>query len=138
MAIRHIVFDTNCWISYFYNDRFEKLVELKTDHQITFYTCQQQWDELLNVVSRPRFSKRFSSPFEQYPDFAKMVSVFLEIDERFDRSADPKDNYLIDLAYTSKADHIISSDHHLLQLKHIGKIQIISLSDFKKKLGLDY
>jgi len=49
-----------------------------------------------------------------------------------DRVGDVKDNYLVDLAYTVKSFYIVSGDRHLTSLKHIGRIQIVSPSYFKK------
>ena len=138
MAIKHIVFDSNTWITYFYNNQFTELVELKTDKELSIYTCSRQLQEIAAVLKRTKFKQRFSNPTSQYIHFCKLIALEIEIDERYDGSADSKDNYLVDTAYTAKADYIISSDKHLLNLKHVGTIQIISLSDFKKKLQLDY
>jgi putative PIN family toxin of toxin-antitoxin system len=138
MAIKHIVFDSNTWITYFYNNQFTELADIVTIYGIDIYTCEKQLQEITSVIKRPKLKARFSPPFNRYANFVKLVAKNTEIDERFDRALDEKDNYLVDLAYTVKADHIVSSDPHLLSLKHVGKIQIISLSQFKRKLGLAY
>jgi putative PIN family toxin of toxin-antitoxin system len=138
MAIKHIVFDTNTWVSYFYNAQLDRLLELTFLKGLTIYTCPKQLEEITLVISRDKFAGKLKAPLSDYTDFCKRIAEVVEIDERFDRLADPKDNYLIDMAYTVKADHIVSSDVHLLELKHVGRIQIISLTDFKKKLSLSY
>jgi putative PIN family toxin of toxin-antitoxin system len=138
MAIKHIAFDTNTWVSFFYNAHFDKLVALTLQIGLKIYSCPKQLEEIKSVISRDKFAGKLRAPVQEYLDFCSRIAEVVEIDERFDRLADPKDNYLIDTAYTVKADHNISSDTHLLELKHLGSIQIISLSDFKKKLKLDY
>jgi putative PIN family toxin of toxin-antitoxin system len=120
MAIKHIVFDTNIWVSYFYNAQFDKLVSLTVQMGLKIYSCPKQLEEIKNVISRPTFTGKLNAPVSEYLDFLARVARVVEIDERFDRLADPKDNYLIALAYTVKTDHIISSDRHLLELKHLG------------------
>jgi putative PIN family toxin of toxin-antitoxin system len=136
MQIKEIVFDTNTWVTFFYNAQFDKLVELKLQKQIIIYSCLQQELELSTVLQRKKFSKKITLPMNEYIDFYQRIATIVEVVESFDRLEDSKDNYIIDLAYTAKADHIISSDRHILSLKHLKEIQIISLSDFKKRLKL--
>ena len=54
--------------------------------------------------------------------------IFLNtsIDKRFDR-ANEKDNFLFDLAYTVKSYYIVTGDKPLLNIKRIGKIELITL-----------
>jgi putative PIN family toxin of toxin-antitoxin system len=136
MPIKEIVFDTNTWITFFYNAQFDKLLEIKFEKGIIIYSCHQQQLELAEVLQRPKFTNKINLPLGEYIDFYLSIATITEVDESFDRLEDTKDNYIIDMAYTIKADHIISSDRHLLSLKHLGRIQIISLTDFKRKMGL--
>lgn len=50
------------------------------------------------------------------------------IDEAFKGLEDPKDNYLIDPAYAAKAYYVITGDRKVLAQKHVGRIQIISMT----------
>jgi putative PIN family toxin of toxin-antitoxin system len=136
MPIKEIVFDTNTWITFFYNAQFDKLLEIKFEKGIIRYSCHQQQLELAEVLQRSKFTNKINLPLGEYIDFYLSIATITEVDESFDRLEDTKDNYIIDMAYTIKADHIISSDRHLLSLKHLGRIQIISLTDFKRKMGL--
>lgn len=138
MDIKHIVLDSNTWITYFYNAQLDRLVDLDEQHHLVIYTTPRQIFEIKDVLARAKFANKLKMPLAFYTTFVKELAKNVEISERFDRSADKKDNYLVDLAYTTKADHIISSDPHLLNLKHVGRIQIISLSHFKQKLKLAY
>jgi uncharacterized protein len=129
-----VVFDTNIWITYFYNSEFEELVEIVEELNITLYSSQKLREELTSVLKRPKLIKKLNHPTERYIAFSLQLSTEIEIDECFDRIKDAKDNYIIDIAYTAKCSHIITGDPHLLSLKHVGKIQIISLADFKKMI----
>jgi putative PIN family toxin of toxin-antitoxin system len=129
-----VVFDTNIWITYFYNGKFEELVEIVEDYEISLYSSERLCQEITSVLQRPKLIKKLNHPTERYIAFYRRLSSEIEIDERFDRIKDVKDNYIIDIAYAAKCSHVITGDPHLLSLKHIGKIQIISLADFKKML----
>ena len=131
-----VVFDTNVWITYFYNGEFEELVEIVEEQDITLYSSRRLRDEINSVLLRPKLVKKLKQSTERYIGFYRQLSVEIEIDERFDRISDVKDNYIVDLAYASKCSHIVTGDPHLLSLKHVGNIQIISLADFKKLLKL--
>lgn len=133
MATKHIVFDTNTYISYFYNGSIQSIANLVYTGRIIIYTTPRQIDELTSVINRPKIKKKLSLTSDFYTNFVLQIAHLTTIDERFDRLADPNDNYLVDLAYTAKAHYIVSSDRHLASIKHIGKIQILSLSAFKIK-----
>jgi predicted nucleic acid-binding protein len=59
------------------------------------------------------------------------VSSNIEIDKRFDRAPDIKDNYLFDLAYSVKSHYIVTNDIPLLNMKQVNKIKLISLRDWE-------
>jgi putative PIN family toxin of toxin-antitoxin system len=134
MQLDRVVFDTNVWITYFYNGEFEELLEIVEELNITIYASIKLRQELTSVLLRPKLVKKLNYPTERYVAFYRQLSTEIEIDERFDRIKDLKDNYIIDIAYTGHCSHVITGDPHLLSLKHVGRIQIISLADFKKIL----
>jgi len=47
---------------------------------------------------------------------------------------DPKDNKFLELAVSAKANFIVSSDIHLLELNPFRWIQILQLSNFKQQI----
>jgi uncharacterized protein len=54
-----------------------------------------------------------------------------------DISPDPKDNYLLSIADTIAADYLITGDKpHLLALKRFGETEIVTFSEFCKKLSI--
>ena len=135
MPLDRVVFDTNVWITYFYNGEFKELVDIAEVQEIRIFSCLRLRNELASVLIRPKFKKKLRLKVDRYIAFYEKLCVEITIDERFDRIKDLKDNYIVDLAYSAKCSHIITGDPHLLSVKHIGKIQIISLSDFKKRIS---
>ena len=109
---------------------FTKLI---IDNNITIFVCDELLTELKNVLLRPKFKKHFNKKeIKDNIEFIKLISTTINIDQRFDRAPDSKDNYLLDLCYTVKSYYLVTGDKPLLNLKHIGKIQLISPAIFYK------
>jgi predicted nucleic acid-binding protein len=127
MNFDRVVLDTNIYIS----TRRVFIADIFFKYGKTIYSCQQQIDEYLDVVKRKKISEKYIIK----PDTQIFydVTILTEIDERYDKGP-MEDRYLIDLCYTIKADYLVTLDHGLLELKHVGKIQIIDLAYFKKLL----
>ncbi len=47
---------------------------------------------------------------------------------------DPKDNKFLELAISAKADVLVSSDVHLLEMHPFRGVQILQLADFKQQI----
>lgn len=133
MKTDKVVFDTNYYIHLILNDKIEELVYFYSDYSIEIYTCSQQIEEITDVLSRKKFSKYVKSS-QKYLDFIKKITIDSEIDERFDRAPDAKDNFLIDLCYTVKSYYLVTGDKPLLNMKSVNKINIVSITAFKKLL----
>lgn len=97
----------------------------------TIYSCQQQIDEFLRVCKY----KKINSVYTLKPDAQIFydVTIITEVDERYDKGP-IEDRYLIDLCYTVKANYLITMDHRLLDMKHVGKIPIIDPGYFREIL----
>ena len=109
------------------------LSKLIIDNNITIFVCDELLTELKNVLLRPKFKKHFNKKeIKDNIEFIKLISTTINIDQRFDRAPDSKDNYLLDLCYTVKSYYLVTGDKPLLNLKHIGKIQLISPAIFYK------
>ncbi len=122
MPLDRVVLDSNTWLSYFYYNEFEKLVEISEDLEVKIYTSQKQLQEIKAVLQRPKFKNKIALPAFDYINFIKHIAYVIKIDERFDRITDTNDNYLFDIAYTAKCSHVVTDDKAVLLLKHVGKI----------------
>lgn len=87
--------------------------------------------EFIEVAQRPKFKKYFSSA-----DLDELLiqigyhAIFVDIKENVNICRDPKDNFLLALAQTSKATHLITGDKDLLSLKSFGKTKIVTMAGF--------
>jgi len=46
----------------------------------------------------------------------------IDIDQRFDRAADIKNNFLFDLAFYAQSSFVVTGEKRLLGMKHVGRI----------------
>jgi putative PIN family toxin of toxin-antitoxin system len=130
-----LVFDTNVVVTLFLKRDFEFIVDLKYLYQSRLYTCPEQIDELIRTLHSSRCQKYLSERVDFYVDFFKDFTENRTIEKRFDRAADPDDNYLFDLAYSVKSYYLVTGERALLNMKQVNKIQIVSLSAIKKLLN---
>jgi putative PIN family toxin of toxin-antitoxin system len=63
------------------------------------------------------------------------VAVIIKPQSHVHLLPDEPDNRVLECAEEAKADFIVTGDKHLLSLKHFQNIDIITLSDFLKKLS---
>lgn len=133
MKTDKVVFDNNYYIHLIINNKVEELVYFYIDYDIQIYTCKRQIVEIKDVLSRKKLSKYIYSS-QKYLDFIQKITIETEIDERFDRSPDIKDNYLFDLCYAVKSYFLVTGDKPLLNMKSVNKIKILSVTAYKKIL----
>ena len=62
----------------------------------------------------------------------KKHAEFILVSSEVNECRDPKDNFLLSLAKDGKANHLISGDKDLLELKKFGKTNILTYTEFIK------
>ena len=129
-----LVLDTNVIVSAVINNQLEEIVSLSAIHQIEIYTCQKQLAEIQQTLSKPKVKKYLAETPQIFIETFLLTAVVVEIDERFDRSTDPDDNFLFDLAYTVKSHYLVTREKELLNLKQVNKIKIISMAELRKMI----
>jgi putative PIN family toxin of toxin-antitoxin system len=130
-----VVFDPNVIISYAISRKLNEFAEVKTQYRIEIYSCPELIGELSSSLDYPKVSRYFTKQSSAETIlFFKEVATEFEIQLSYNRLIDPDDNYLVDLAYASKSDFIITGDRNVLIQKHVGRIQIISPAQFHKLL----
>lgn len=137
MKPERIVIDTNIWLSYFKNNRPDELAKLIIDHNLTALSSPYLITELETVLLRPKFKTNPPVPVRRYIDFHLSLTVFEITMPRFDKSPDPEDNYLFDLAIQYNATHLVTGEKRLLAMKELEGVIIISLAEFKSLLSND-
>jgi putative PIN family toxin of toxin-antitoxin system len=125
-----VVIDTTVWLHGIHKGKHEKFVKLAVDAGVVIYTCDELSSEVIkNLRTNPYFKKHISAP-QEHIDFFEAITLHTTIDKRFDRAADIKDNYLFDLAYTTKSFYVVTSEYKLLNMKRVNKMNIISPTAF--------
>ena len=127
-----LVLDSNIIVSAALNARFREIVELRTTYNIEIYSCAKQLAELDRTFVK--LAGNLKAAPEHYTRLFEQVANHVEIDERFDRSPDPKDNYLFDLAYKVKSYYLVTGERALLNMKHVNQIKVISITELRKIL----
>ncbi len=87
--------------------------------------------ELNQVLNRKKFVKYFTVEEKQAFIFKLLEkSELVEIEESINICRDPKDDKFLELAFSGKADFIITGDQDLLVLNPLRNIEIITANDF--------
>lgn len=127
------VADTHIWISFFYRNRMEEILQKCISKNINFRSCAEQLKEFSSVYRYPLVKKKKLLPLtlKVYQDLITNATDFFEPQKRFSLLTDYKDNYLIDLAHQT-GSILISDDKGFLPMKKLAhpKVEIISLKKF--------
>lgn len=130
-----VIFDTNIWISFLIGKRLQNLKDFIATQRITIVLSEQLLLELQVVTQRPRMNKYFTK--EKVEELISLLRAIGEIYRPAGNnklSRDSKDNFLLDLAETSKADFLVTGDHDLLVLNPFLRTQIVNPVQFEEQL----
>jgi len=134
MQEEKIVFDVNIFVSYIISDRLSEIVDMVFNRNVKLYRNEEMRNELEDVLTRSKFKKYLSAPVAYYIDFFEKVTVPFATISMFEECADPKDNYLFDLAYQANARYLVSGDKKVLATSVRKPLQIVTLSIFKREV----
>ena len=130
-----IIVDTNLWISYLITKGYKRLDKLIFSDKARLVFSPELIDEFVEVSQRSKFIKYF-----QPDDIAKLLDLFdtygelVKVKSDIKLCRDIKDNFLLSLAFDSKANYLLTGDNDLLELKKFGKTIIRTISDFEKQI----
>jgi putative PIN family toxin of toxin-antitoxin system len=136
-ARKKIVFDTSALIPVCLHPDREHARMFRTvvlDHDL--FSSTSCLRELLAVLMRPKFDawRPLAQRHAWFAMYRSAVTV-VEPGEKITACRDAKDNQFLELAVAARADRIISSDVHLLEMNPYRNIEIIRLQDFKLRNG---
>lgn len=80
---------------------------------------RNKFDHLIDVTTRGKFLARFLKKAEQVNSTEKITAC-----------RDPKDNMILELAVSGKADFIITGDQDVLELDPFRSIRIVTPAEF--------
>lgn len=131
------VFDTNI---FFQGILVEKgpageCIKLVNDEEIRLFVTDQTFDEIRDVISRPRLIQKYpilaSTRAEIVLRSVAAQAIFItDIPEVFKLDRDNDDEVFINLAIIAKADYLVSRDNDLLDLRH-DSVFISSFPDLR-------
>jgi len=130
-----VVIDTNIIISFFCfpGGIIKELVEKALNLQFMIIISDEIIDEFEKVVER-KFSQ-LSNDLWQFLKFIKNNFIIINPVKKINAvKVDPTDNKIIECAVAADVDYIISGDKHLLNIKEIKGIKILTPAEFFKKI----
>lgn len=134
-----VVLDTNVIVSaIFWHSKPHSILELIRSQQLEGWTSEALLAELLEVLSRNKFSSRLAvigtSPQDIVEGLRALLQVVVVDDVARVVESDPDDDYVIACATAAQVDCIISGDTDLLTLKTHAGIPILSAAEFLEQL----
>ncbi len=128
-----IVIDTNIWISFLIGKTLSGLSDAIIDNTVKIVFSKELFDELMEVLKRPKFKKYFSE--ENTKELISLINSkteWIEITEHFNSCRDPKDDFLLDLCVSGNVDYLITGDDDLLILNPFYGVKIIDYRAFQE------
>ena len=122
------VIDTNVFISGLIGSGNPQLIlNSLGDKKFNLIISQALIDELLDVLTRPRFQKYFT--YNDIKELASLIQSSAQITSpsvKIQICRDPKDNIVLECAVAGEADFIVTGDDDLLCLTSYQAIHIIT------------
>lgn len=135
-----IVIDTNLWISgLLWRGKPKDLLCLAESGELELCMAPEMIEELAQVLTyeklQPRLRQLGLSPAELLTYAIDLIVVFdLPPIDAVIVKADPDDDVFLRCAVAAGASHIVSGDHHLLDMKTYMDIPILTVQDFISKV----
>ena len=130
-----IVLDANIFISaFFWGGNPKKIFDRIISGFDDLYISIEILDEIEDVLKRPKFHAdpdMINYYISSIEEIGNKVTPWEKIKSA---SRDEKDNKYIECGAAANADYIISGDIHLLELKHLNGMEIISAKDYLDKV----
>jgi len=127
-----VVIDTNIWISFLIGKSIRGLSEAIISGQVIVLFSDDLFGELIEVLKRPKFKKYFSeTAIEDLVTLLYEKADLIEITHHFEDCRDAKDNFLLDLAVSGRANFLVTGDADLLILNPFQGVEIISYQHFQ-------
>ncbi|MBA7502932.1 hypothetical protein ES706_01537 [subsurface metagenome] len=126
-----MVLDTNVFIAAYFNRKSAsaRIIDLclENKHELIFSSRLRKEVRLIlkNVRAERGFQKRIQSLFMNASRIKPTQKIFMV-------KEDPEDNKFLECALEGKADYLITSDRHLLELGEFAQTKICKPTQFLK------
>lgn len=126
------VLDTNIIVSALLFKKSQPRQALdKARHQGNILMSEAIWQEIIEVLSRPKFEKYVTViEREFFLDWLAESLNFIEIRDTIVACRDAKDDKFLELAVNGNAELIVSGDEDLLILNPFQEIAIVTVRQF--------
>jgi putative PIN family toxin of toxin-antitoxin system len=114
--------------------KFDFIDDLLQTEKIQLIFCEELFDELLEVISRPKLRKIFTNDDRELIfGIINKYAVYIPVVSVTTVCRDAKDNFLLSLAKDSKANYLLTGDKDLLILKTFDDTQIVTVTEFQNE-----
>ena len=130
-----VIIDTNVWIAFLIGKRLANLKHYISDGSITIITTEQLLTEIKIVTNREKIKKYF--PQQSVNELLLLLETIAEnvnIKPTHFINRDLKDNFLLDLIDSSKADFLVTGDRDLLAHNPFKTAEILTPAQFAIKI----
>ena len=135
MARTRIVLDVNVYVSgLLWTGTPHQILQAAEAETLTLVTAPMILEELREVLSRPKFSRRIAALSTSVGELIGSLLTVVEIIQNPSVKPviqqDPDDDKILACAFAVRAQWIVSGDDHLLSLKRYQRIRIVTLREF--------
>jgi putative PIN family toxin of toxin-antitoxin system len=132
---RRVTAETNVYISgLLFSGPPRDFLQGAIEGKIQLFLSPPLFDEIRDVLFRPKFALPPDFVYAFLKEIEVISTTVFPKDSFHVINADPEDNRILECAWESKSDCIVTGDNHLLQLKSFKSIPIVSpalfLSDY--------
>ncbi|RYY80438.1 MAG: putative toxin-antitoxin system toxin component, PIN family [Moraxellaceae bacterium] len=127
-----VVFDTNTLLSSILRaGSVSEQAFIKAINHDELYFSDETWQELVEVIHRPKFAKYFQPHQVTYLlETLARIGIFAKVTQAVVACRDPKDDKFLSLAIAVQATIIVSGDKDLLVLHPFRGIDILTAAEF--------
>ena len=123
-----VVLDTNVLVSAFIDDGKPRRVVLELLDKHTVVLSRQMLAELADVISRDKFRVK-GSQVDRFVSSLVRMSKMVPDNPRFKVALeDADDDVVLNMAYSGRAEFIVTGDRHLLDLGQFKKTKIVTVN----------
>jgi len=122
------VIDTNVLVSALIHDGKPRKLILELLNKHTVILSRQMLAELADVAGRDKFNVTGSQVDRFLSIMVKMAKIVPDNALFKEVASDPDDDVVLNVAYTGKADYIVTGDKHLLTLNNFKKTKIVTVN----------
>jgi hypothetical protein len=131
--IIRIIIDTNLWISFLIGKELKSLKDLIVSNRVRLIISNQLIQEIKIVTTRSKLKKYFKvEQVNELVTFLEIIADKVEPHEILPVCRDPKDDFILAIAKTGRADYIITGDKDLLEIGFYGKTIILNKTRFEE------